>query len=307
MTTPFRNLRHALSLHASAAPDAPCLIDAASGVSFTYAEFNGLVHQSAGWLYDDVGVRPGDRACLLDNPALPAPILMAACWLIGAAVGLTPQTAAALPSIAADHLAAYPNTFIAMQGESPVTGDAPALIGAVGQPLITQADLLTAAIDSAFAQVLTARQRLLIAQPLTTPETVIVGLAAALVTGASIVWAPQLDAHRLWTTTVEHAVHIAQIDRLMLAGVTTLGENRLKTGASALLWGEGIGRHDLRRFRHCLIQAEGFIPAVGRVFEDRFGLPILTYRADATAVSITPIALTWEARRRHLYGDGGTN
>lgn len=86
---PYRNLRHLLSMHASATPDMPFLIHYdADGrrESFTYAEFNARVHQTAGYLYDDLGVRRGDRVATIAYNHSDTVILYFACWLIGAAV-----------------------------------------------------------------------------------------------------------------------------------------------------------------------------------------------------------------------------
>ncbi|PJF26682.1 MAG: hypothetical protein CUN52_15510, partial [Phototrophicales bacterium] len=61
---PFRNMRHVLSLHAKTAPDKPYLIHLdkdGNREMLTYAEFNARVHQTANFLYDDCGVRRGDR------------------------------------------------------------------------------------------------------------------------------------------------------------------------------------------------------------------------------------------------------
>ncbi|NDJ62533.1 MAG: acyl--CoA ligase [Chloroflexi bacterium] len=86
---PFRNLRHLLSLHATVTPEKDFLIhydgDGARH-TFTYAAFNGLVHQAAGFLYDDLGVRLGDRVAALGYNHHDTVILYCACWLIGAVV-----------------------------------------------------------------------------------------------------------------------------------------------------------------------------------------------------------------------------
>src|SRR4051812_7544211 len=86
---PFRNLRHLLSLHATVTPEKTYIIhyDAeGSREELTYAEFNAKVHQAAGFLYDDLGVRRGDRVATIAYNHLDTVILYFACWLIGAAV-----------------------------------------------------------------------------------------------------------------------------------------------------------------------------------------------------------------------------
>ncbi|MCL4248270.1 MAG: acyl--CoA ligase [Anaerolineae bacterium] len=86
---PFRNLRHLLSLHATATPEKVFLIhyDAdANREEYTYAAFNARVHQAASYLYDDLGVRRGDRVATIAFNHTDTVILYFACWLIGAAV-----------------------------------------------------------------------------------------------------------------------------------------------------------------------------------------------------------------------------
>ncbi len=86
---PYQNIRHALSLHATITPDKTFLIhyDAdGSREEFTYAQFNARVHQTAGFLYDDLGVRRGDRVATLAYNHIDTVLVYFACWLIGAAV-----------------------------------------------------------------------------------------------------------------------------------------------------------------------------------------------------------------------------
>lgn len=92
---PFRNLRHLLSLQATVTPDKTFIVhyDAdGNRDELTYAQFNARVHQAAGFLYDDLGVRRGDRVATLAYNHLDTVILYFACWLIGAAVA--PQNSA---------------------------------------------------------------------------------------------------------------------------------------------------------------------------------------------------------------------
>ncbi|MEO8397959.1 MAG: class I adenylate-forming enzyme family protein, partial [Chloroflexota bacterium] len=92
---PFRNLRHLLSLHATVTPDKTFIIhyDAEGNrEELTFAQFNAKVHQAAGFLYDDLGVRRGDRVATITYNHLDTVILYFACWLIGAAIA--PQNVA---------------------------------------------------------------------------------------------------------------------------------------------------------------------------------------------------------------------
>jgi acyl-CoA synthetase (AMP-forming)/AMP-acid ligase II len=86
---PFRNLRHLLSLQASVTPDNIYMIhyDAEGNrEEYSYARFNARVHQAASYLYDDLGVRRGDRVATIAYNHVDTVVLYFACWLIGAAV-----------------------------------------------------------------------------------------------------------------------------------------------------------------------------------------------------------------------------
>lgn len=85
---PFRNFRHLLSLHANTTPEKTWLIhyDDNNREELTYAEFNARVHQAASFLYDDLGVRRGDRVATIAYNHLDTAVIYFACWLIGAAV-----------------------------------------------------------------------------------------------------------------------------------------------------------------------------------------------------------------------------
>ena len=92
---PYRNIRHLLSMHATVTPEKTFLIhyDSEGGRDeLTYAQFNARVHQAAGFLYDDLGVRRGDRVATLAYNHMDTVILYFACWLIGAAIA--PQNSA---------------------------------------------------------------------------------------------------------------------------------------------------------------------------------------------------------------------
>lgn len=92
---PYTNLRHVLSLHAKTSPDKVFLIhyDAEGRrEELSYAEFNARVHQTANFLYDDLGVRRGDRVATMGYNHADMVIIYFACWIMGAAVA--PQNVA---------------------------------------------------------------------------------------------------------------------------------------------------------------------------------------------------------------------
>ena len=86
---PYRNIRQVLSLHAQTGPDRPYLIHYdgdGQREELSYAEFNARVHQAANFLYDDLGVRRGQRVATITHNHRDTVIIYFACWLIGAAV-----------------------------------------------------------------------------------------------------------------------------------------------------------------------------------------------------------------------------
>ena len=92
---PYRSIRHLLSLQAKCSPDKVFLIHYdADGVreELTYDEFSARAHQVANYLYDDLGVRRGDRVATIAYNHSDTVLIYFACWLIGAAVA--PQNVA---------------------------------------------------------------------------------------------------------------------------------------------------------------------------------------------------------------------
>jgi long-chain acyl-CoA synthetase len=93
---PFRNIRHALSLHAKTSRSRPYIsyIDGngEKQADLTYIEFNARAHQVANLLHDDLGVRRGDRVATIAYNHVDTVLVYYACWIIGAAVA--PQNVA---------------------------------------------------------------------------------------------------------------------------------------------------------------------------------------------------------------------
>ncbi len=92
---PFRNIRDLLSLHSKASGGKTFLIfyDATGErQALSYAEFNARVHQAANFMYEDLGVRRGDRVATIADNHIDTVLIYFACWVIGAAVA--PQNVA---------------------------------------------------------------------------------------------------------------------------------------------------------------------------------------------------------------------
>ncbi len=86
---PYRNIRDALSLHAKTSGEKTFLIfyDADGNRSaLSYAEFNARVHQAANFMYEDLGLRRGDRVATIAYNHVDTVLIYFACWVIGATV-----------------------------------------------------------------------------------------------------------------------------------------------------------------------------------------------------------------------------
>ncbi len=92
---PFRNLRDLLSLHTKTSPAKTFLIHYdgdGQRETYSFAEFNARVHQAANFMYEDLGVRRGDRVATIAYNHVDTVLIYFACWVIGAAVA--PQNVA---------------------------------------------------------------------------------------------------------------------------------------------------------------------------------------------------------------------
>ncbi len=92
---PFRNLRDLLSLHTKTSPAKAFLIhydEDSQREAYSFAEFNARVHQAANFMYEDLGVRRGDRVATIAYNHVDTVLIYFACWVIGAAVA--PQNVA---------------------------------------------------------------------------------------------------------------------------------------------------------------------------------------------------------------------
>ncbi len=86
---PYRNIRDALSMHAKTSGDKTFLIfydtdDQRTALS--YAEFTARVHQAANFMYEDLGLRRGDRVATIAYNHVDTVLIYFACWVIGATV-----------------------------------------------------------------------------------------------------------------------------------------------------------------------------------------------------------------------------
>src|SRR5258706_15633502 len=86
---PYRNVGHLLEMRAAESPDNTFLIyydNQGNRSSFTYAEFNARVNQTANLLANVLGVKRGDRVATIAHNHSDTGIIYFACWKIGATV-----------------------------------------------------------------------------------------------------------------------------------------------------------------------------------------------------------------------------
>lgn len=91
---PFRNIRDVLALHAKVSPHKPYLIaydENGERSELTYGDFVARAHQIANLLYEDLGVRRGDRVAVFGHNHRDIVLIYMACWIVGATIA--PQNA----------------------------------------------------------------------------------------------------------------------------------------------------------------------------------------------------------------------
>ncbi len=331
---PWRNLRHLLSLHATVTPDKVFLIHYdANGdrEELTYAQFNSRVHQAASFLYDDLGVRRGDRVATIAYNHSDTVILYFACWLIGAAVA--PQNvseddrriafilrnsaavvcfaraeyleraeaiiygdseaglgAANIRQIVViggasdkylnfhDEIANRPNTFMSTT-ERPTLHDEALLVytsGTTGAPkgvVLSQANLLIDAQGICQWQGITGGQRMMNVLPIHHVNGIVVTLITPLYAGASVVLNRQYSSRHFWERIARENVQIVSVVPTLLQFALDYAAEQAAKGAS--MWGEGVSRADLLRFRHIMCGAGTLAMSLVKAFEDKFGVPVL--------------------------------
>ncbi|MBA3873421.1 MAG: AMP-binding protein [Anaerolineae bacterium] len=88
MDLPFTNIRQVLSLHNKVSPEKIFLttISDTGREELSYAEFSARCHQTANFLQEDLGIKPGETVTIIDNRPGDFPVLLMGCWLIGALV-----------------------------------------------------------------------------------------------------------------------------------------------------------------------------------------------------------------------------
>ncbi len=363
---PFKNMRHLLSLHASVSPEKDFLIHydgEGNREAFTYRAFNARVHQAAGFLYDDLGVRRGDTVATIGYNHSDTVIVYFACWLIGARVA--PQNVTeddrriayilrnseavtclarseyleraeaiihgsedgmgaanirqiaqmgGTPSDKYPHfntaIITKPDTFVSSH-ERPTLDDEALLVytsGTTGAPkgvVLTQYNLLIDAQGIAQWQAITGNQRMMNVLPIHHVNGIVVTLVTPLLVGASVVLNRAYSSRHFWERIAREGVHVVSVVPTLLQFSLDYAAQAESSGES--IWGEGIGKHDLRHFRHIICGAGTLAMTLASAFEEKFGIPILHGYglSETTCYScFLPIDLSWEDHRHWMLDYG---
>lgn len=338
---PFRNVRQLVSLQARVSPEQPLFIyqNEPDPVVLSFGEFNARVHQTAHLLHEDFNVGRGDTVYLLLRHSSDLPVILAACWLIGAVAALLdpgvdslagelPETGASLClTDAPDDLSRltqsakfrhiiqvggqttgpYPH-FHELVSRLPNTffsdeaglTDAALFVFHQGKPIrLTQADLLTTAQRVALAQGISGNQHLMSVMPGYTGIDLIWTFILPLLVGGTMFILPSVEPVAFWRRIAADRVHLARITLDLLDAC-------LRLAGTPAIFGSGVYQQDVRQLRHLLCFENPSVDLL-KTFESRFGIAVLTgYSHDAALglCSLMPIDLSWEAHRHWTTRDG---
>lgn len=377
---PFRNIRDVLGIHTKVSPHKPFLIhyDKDNQRSeLTYAEFTAKVHQVANLLYEDLGIKRGDRIATIGYNHEDMVIIYFGCWMVGAAVA--PQNVAesddriafilrnseaklvfamhdvleraeniinggeggegelGAPNIMGmiqvggepsdDYLhfqsivANRPTSFLGDDSgakdadislksgneRTPTLEDDALLVytsGTTGAPkgvVLSQYNLLVDAQAISQWHAITGNQRMMCVLPIHHVNGIVVTIMTPLYVGASTVLNRQFSASHFWERIMDENVQVVSVVPTLLQFLLERADMLQEKGDT--IFGKGIGRHELTRFRHFICGAGTLSVALARNFEDRFGFPIMHGYglSETTCYScFLPINLSWSEHQSWL-------
>jgi long-chain acyl-CoA synthetase len=375
---PFRNLRDLLALHAKSSPHKIFLIyydQHGTRTDLTYAEFVGRAHQVANFLYDDLGIRRGDRIATMGYNHEDIVLIYFAAWMIGAAVA--PQNTAesderiafilrnsqarilfvmadlleraegilqrgdGVPALEAvvqiggevgeryipfyEMVANRPTTFLGDEsgakgadlpvmdgGAQTATLEDDALLvytsGTTGAPkgvVLNQYNLLVDACSICNWQAITGNQTMMCVLPIHHVNGIVVTLITPLYAGASTVLNHSFSVSHFWRRVMDERVSIVSVVPTLLQFLLEYADKREAAGDT--LFGHGIGRSELKHFRHLICGAGTLSVALAHEFESRFGFPILHGYglSETTCYScFLPITLSWKKHQEWMQAYG---
>lgn len=180
--------------------------------------------------------------------------------------------------------------------------------GTTGAPkgvVLTQYNLLVDAFAMSQHQAITGGQRLMCVLPIHHVNGIVVTLVTPVLVGASTVLNRSFSASRFWRTLVQERVSVVSVVPTLLQFLLEHGQAQMEAGNG--LFGDGVNRRGLTRFRHFICGAGTLAVALVREFEDTFGFPVLHGYglSETTCYScFLPIDISWEKHQSWLLDHG---
>ena len=180
--------------------------------------------------------------------------------------------------------------------------------GTTGAPkgvTLTQYNILTDAYGIAHSQAITGNQRTMCVLPIHHVNGILATLITPLYAGASTVLNRRFSVSHFWGRVVRENVQVVSVVPTLLQFLLEYGAAQREAGDT--IFGSGINRRDLARFRHFICAAGTLSLVLAREFSETFGLTIVHgYGLSETTCfsSFVPISLSWEANQGWLLDHG---
>ncbi|MCU0514012.1 MAG: acyl--CoA ligase [Anaerolineae bacterium] len=180
--------------------------------------------------------------------------------------------------------------------------------GTTGAPKgvrLTQYNLLVDAQGIAGWHAITGNQRLMCVLPMHHVNGIVVTLITPLLVGGSTVLNRQFSVGHFWERVVREKVHIVSVVPTLLQYLLEHAQRLEQQGAT--IFGSGIHRRNLARFRHFICGAGTLSVQLARAFEDKFGFAIVHGYglSETTCYScFLPVTLSWEEHQHWMQAYG---
>ena len=180
--------------------------------------------------------------------------------------------------------------------------------GTTGTPkgvTLTQYNILVDAAGIAQWLAITGNQRTMCVLPIHHVNGILMTLISPMVAGGSTVLNRRFSVSHFWRRLARERVQVVSVVPTLLQFLLEYGEARREAGDT--IFGDGINRQDLARFRFFICAAGTLSLSLARQFTELFGLTVVHgYGLSETTCfsSFMPIDLSWEANQRWLLDHG---
>ena len=180
--------------------------------------------------------------------------------------------------------------------------------GTTGTPkgvILSQYNLLVDAQGISQWQAITGNQRMMCVLPIHHVNGIVVTIMIPLYVGGSTVLNRRFSASRFWERIVREGVNVVSVVPTLLQFLIEHGQAELAAGNT--IFGQGVTRRDLTRFRHFICGAGTLSVKLAQEFSELFGLTLLHGYglSESTCYScFLPISLSWEANQSWLLDHG---